>query len=171
VAENLLKLTRYIGKKKKPLAHGSTAKDNTKTKTSTLRAAGNRRKNMSILHHNLGLAENAGRPKPSRRLEHNAPRNNNMEQTPGKQLLYENSEHSLNEGQEAGRPGDDLYEESKMVSLGTLPAERGVSQSAITKNTRKVLQPAIQQSSTTSATIAPPVNNSLASSKKLGMKN
>ena len=52
-----------------------------------------------------------------------------------------------------------------MVSLGTLPAERGVSQSAITNNPRKVLQPAIQQSST-SATIVPPLSGSLVSSKK-----
>jgi len=57
-----------------------------------------------------------------------------------------------------------------MGSLGTtLPAERGVSQSAVTNNPRKVLQPAIQQS-TTSATIAAPLNSSLVTSKKEGRK-
>jgi hypothetical protein len=116
----------------------SIAKES-RIKQSTLRLAGNRRKNMSILHHNLGLVENQSRAKP-RRLELNVPRSNDLEQTPGKQLMYENSEHDIHEGQKAS---DNLYEESKMVSLGTLPAERGVSQSAITNNTRKVLQPAI----------------------------
>ena len=83
----MLKLNRFISKKKKP-GHGSIAKE-AKPKTSTLRMAGNRRKNMSILHHNLSQAE---KHKPNRRLELNVPYGNDLEQTPGKHLLYENSE-------------------------------------------------------------------------------